>query len=962
MELIQGRHGTFEVMEGDRIVSESLRWYGEWAENEITILRRFIGEGSVVMDIGAFIGTHTIALGRAVGSTGRVHAFEPRPEVYGVLARNVARNALDTVTLHQAGVSDAPGELVVSAFDPGSVANPGGLSLEKASVGVTASIITIDGLGLDKIDLMKIDVEGMEAHVLRGAQASIATLRPVIFAECNTMEGAKDVLVSFKHAGYSTFGVSYPAYNAENFRKNAGNIFGVNRECALLFIPDERLPFVDLGDMAAIKSLDDVVGLLMNKPQYIPEVLPHLKASHPDASDGSPGQRDQAASAVSADPEKRPLNVIVILSEYDNAMDRLSISLQECRTEFDEAGARIYLCDDSPSHERSERLRARLGSAWPEHSLQRLESVQDEGFAGACNRVFEMAVASGADVMLLASDVRLFPGAIREIAAVAALDPMFGLASPRSEGFGHSPESAYANFIAIAPRLARYTLVPSLADTAVWIKGNLIAELGGFSGDYTSATDEINDLIMRANRCGYRAVTANRAFAWGRVKASAENALNERYPERASMLTRHIQSPAQRAERLLDELHQPDQGRLIAFDLSNFGAFHNGTFESGVRLLKAAAQCWPAHVRLAALMSAKAWQFHGLEGFDRLVRVDPDGDTRFAAVLRVGQPFHIADLRRMFLHAPVVSAFMLDTISADCGYLSLKFDPSIWAFAFGESDLIFTNSEFTLERIRTRYRIGAAVETCVSRHSLDPTEYAPTAAVSGGTASHVFVVGNQYVHKFVQPTVDAIAKAYPERRILAVGYPDTSLPPSSVEAHTAGAVDTATFERFYADASVVVFPSHYEGFGFPILHALARRKPIFVRDGLLARELIERISAAANIHVYDTTASLVDRLASPPAWTDETRTVRMHRWENSAMEVWQALDRAMARANAAHIQARLERLPESSVSVTNEPTDGHRISAKLAPLFDRILKVPGLRATVLRTGRLARRLRASDQR
>jgi FkbM family methyltransferase len=949
-------------MEGDRIVSESLRWYGEWAENEINILRRFIGEGSVVMDIGAFIGTHTIAFGRAVGFTGRVHAFEPRPEVHAVLARNVARNGLNMVVLHQAGVSDAPGELVVSAFDPGSVSNPGGLSLEKASVGVTASIITVDSLGLDKIDLMKIDVEGMEAHVLRGAQVSIATLRPAIFAECNTMEGAKDVLASFEHAGYSTFGVSYPAYNADNFRRNAGNIFGINRECALLFIPDERLPFIDLGDMTAITSLDDVVGLLMNKPQYVPEVLPHLNASRPHASNGTYSEQEQAESSVLAQPEKRPLNVIVLLSGNDSAMDRLSISLQECRTEFEEAGARIYLCDGSPSHQHSERLRARLGSAWPEDFLQCIDSPQDAGFAGACNRAFEMSVASGADVMLLAPEIRLFPGAISEIAAVAALDPMFGFAAPRIGDAGYSAERAYASFIAIAPRLARYTLVPSLAGNAVWIKGNLLAELGGFSGDYMSASDEINDLVMRANRCGYRAVVANRAFAGGEAQASAEDALNERYPERASLMARHIQSPTQRAEKLLGELHQPDLGRLIAFDLSNFGAFHNGTFESGIRLLKAAARCWPAHVRLAALMSAEAWQFHGLDGFARLVRIDPESETSFAAVVRIGQPFHIADLRRMFLRAPVVAAFMLDTISADCGYLSLKFDPYVWAFALGESDLIFTNSEFTLERIRTRYRIGAAVETCVSRHSLDPAEYAPAADASGGTASHIFVVGNQYAHKFVQPTVNAIVNAYPERHILAVGYPDTPLPPPSVEAHAAGSVDNARFERFYADASVVVLPSHYEGFGFPILHALARRKPIFVRDSMLARELIERISASANIHLYDTTASLVDRLASPPAWTDETQAVRMHRWENSAIEVWQALERAMTRASASRIQARLERLPEARGAITPGQTDGHRISAKLAPLFDRLLKVPGVRAAVHRTRRLARRLSASVQR
>jgi len=974
MELIQAKYGTFELVPGDRIVSESMRWYGEWAENELDILRRFIGDGDVVADIGSFIGTHAIAFARHVGRAGKVLAFEPRPEIFAVLDRNVERNGLTNVRRFNAGISDKAGVLTIAPLSVGDHVNPGGLSLTAASAGVSAELMTIDGLALDRLDLMKIDVEGMEAEVLQGAQATITTLRPVVFAECNTMEGASAVLAAFAHGGYTALGATYPAFNKRNYRENESNIFGDSRECALIFVPDEKLGDIPRSDMRVIDTLDDVVGLLMSKPQYLPEILPHLAGEAPvREGQNLPSESDPAPAL--------PLHVIVPFYRNEELVTAIGESLLEVREELAALGAKLYLYNDSPDYAPLGEALSQLKARWNADDLTIVTNDANLGFVGTCNLAFKTAIDERADVILLNSDAIVFPGALREMVSVAALDAMIGFVSPRSNnatiaslpqssvGRDRDPDAAYADFVALSGRLRRYTFAPTAIGFALWIRGSIIAEMGGFDTVYGRGYNEENDLIMRGSRCGYRAVLANHAFVWHKGEVSlgptADNrtdaevtngaVLRERYPEYDRMLSRYFASAGFRAEALLDELHRPDIGSLVAFDYSNFGPYHNGTFEAGLKLLDAATRLWPASLRLGVMMTPEAWTFHRLDRFARVERIDPDGDTRCAAVFRMGQPFQFQELSRLYLRSAVVGIFMLDTISADCGYLSLDFDEAVWRTVFDESDVVFTNSIYTRDRILRRFRIGADVDFRISRHSLLPSDFAPPLLPGQGKSEHVFVVGNHFAHKFVEPTVDAIAEALPDLPIVAVGYPTNRQPPGSVKAYAAGRIDDATFERFYADASAIVFPSHYEGFGFPMFHALAREKIVFARDTKLNRELAQRVAAGKNIHLYETTTDLIERLKNIPAWNAEEQAVDVHDWQVSAMEIWHGLEAAMRRTSAARIEGRIERIRLITSNGVPAPAGGvgFHIALRIAPLIERLLRVPG----VLRTLKVARSVR-----
>lgn len=137
-----------------------------------------IRPGDVVVDAGAFIGDHTIAYARAVHGvdSGRVIAFEPNRVAFECLRRNM--KDLVHVECWCCGLSDGDREMRL-LVDP----NAGGSHLAEGCGGV--AVRDLDSLELTRLDLMKIDAEGMELLALQGAEATIARCRPILVLEVN---------------------------------------------------------------------------------------------------------------------------------------------------------------------------------------------------------------------------------------------------------------------------------------------------------------------------------------------------------------------------------------------------------------------------------------------------------------------------------------------------------------------------------------------------------------------------------------------------------------------------------------------------------------------------------------------------------------------------------------------------------------------------------------------------------
>lgn len=135
---------------------------------------------AVVLDVGANIGITAAILSQIAGT---VHAFEPQPEVYSLLTKNVQENILANVKTWNFAVGSAPG----SAHFSGSSAY-GFISDDRNAPEV--EIITIDDFvkahDLERVDLIKIDVEGFEPHVIKGALKTIERFNPIVYMEFNS--------------------------------------------------------------------------------------------------------------------------------------------------------------------------------------------------------------------------------------------------------------------------------------------------------------------------------------------------------------------------------------------------------------------------------------------------------------------------------------------------------------------------------------------------------------------------------------------------------------------------------------------------------------------------------------------------------------------------------------------------------------------------------------------------------
>ncbi|MGV6875332.1 FkbM family methyltransferase [Pseudochelatococcus sp. B33] len=170
------------------------------SEPELHELDLFVHPGDTFVDVGANIGLYTLKAARLSGPQGRVLAAEPGRAAREQLAANLAlntsagntfsRNTFAQVTVIDSALSDAPGEATLHHVDKGN--DPQAFSLladgtEKS--GETVAVTTLDravsASGLARVDCIKIDVEGFEARVIRGAGETLARWHPTVIFEVN---------------------------------------------------------------------------------------------------------------------------------------------------------------------------------------------------------------------------------------------------------------------------------------------------------------------------------------------------------------------------------------------------------------------------------------------------------------------------------------------------------------------------------------------------------------------------------------------------------------------------------------------------------------------------------------------------------------------------------------------------------------------------------------------------------
>lgn len=176
------------------LMSDSLQrrvyYFGCHERRTENILYRLITPGAVFIDVGANMGTYTLLASKRVGRTGKVVSLEPIPELFGQMAKSVRMNRLENVALLNNAAWDhrcmvqmtSPGKNDAGCFAVGT----SGLSESMRSVSAIPLDDLLDTLTTDKVDIVKMDIEGAELPALRGAGKLLSLHRPILVLEIDS--------------------------------------------------------------------------------------------------------------------------------------------------------------------------------------------------------------------------------------------------------------------------------------------------------------------------------------------------------------------------------------------------------------------------------------------------------------------------------------------------------------------------------------------------------------------------------------------------------------------------------------------------------------------------------------------------------------------------------------------------------------------------------------------------------
>jgi FkbM family methyltransferase len=221
LRLLFGRRGVRRVVNGTERMRLDPACRSVPTEYEPDVWRELLSSvtpGDVVADVGANVGLYAVAIARRVGPTGRVIAYEPDAGNAELLRRNLAMNGVEgTVEVREIAVGSEQGELPFLSDQQQSRFDVAGTSRVR--------VVTLDD-DIERLALLKIDVEGFECAVLEGARSLLAdeSRRPRrIFVEAHLARlpelgrTEQDVIRALERAGYRVTELSFDGLLARNY-------------------------------------------------------------------------------------------------------------------------------------------------------------------------------------------------------------------------------------------------------------------------------------------------------------------------------------------------------------------------------------------------------------------------------------------------------------------------------------------------------------------------------------------------------------------------------------------------------------------------------------------------------------------------------------------------------------------------------------------------------------------------
>ncbi len=218
--------------------------FGSYEKKESFFVLQMVSDGDTVLDIGANVGWYSIQLAKKFKNA-VIHAFEPIPQTFLILEKNIKLNDVKNITLHQLALGAQAGQTNFYYFQGGSaVASRVNLLDHKTAIKVECEISTLDlfveNLDLSKVDFIKCDVEGSELDLIKGGRQTIDKFSPIIYIElfhgwCERFGYVpNDVLRFLKDLDYQCFEIH------ENFLKKIDSIEETTNNYNFFFMSQKK--------------------------------------------------------------------------------------------------------------------------------------------------------------------------------------------------------------------------------------------------------------------------------------------------------------------------------------------------------------------------------------------------------------------------------------------------------------------------------------------------------------------------------------------------------------------------------------------------------------------------------------------------------------------------------------------------------------------------------------------------
>ena len=208
-----------------RELQESAHHYGE-----VTFLESILRPGMTVIEGGANRGVTAIAIAKAVGKKGCVHAFEPVPEYFKALQQNVSRNKIQNMSIHNLALSDKNGSIRFYKHGEGS----GVTRAEEAeTIRIRATTLPyfLGRHNISRLDFINCDCEGSELLVFRKARSLLKEQTPSIFCEVHRdylkalNQSVQDIVEFLQDLGYTVKPIQVEDLNSDSDFEHCSHVY-----------------------------------------------------------------------------------------------------------------------------------------------------------------------------------------------------------------------------------------------------------------------------------------------------------------------------------------------------------------------------------------------------------------------------------------------------------------------------------------------------------------------------------------------------------------------------------------------------------------------------------------------------------------------------------------------------------------------------------------------------------------